>query len=78
MLAEYETFGTIKPKTNGSGDYYEDTEHGIGKKICTTNSAGGVGYATFSIYIEGWDHAVVDKASGYSFNLGLKFEVNRI
>ena len=78
LVAEYETFGTIKPGVNGDGDFFENTTTGIGKKICSTNSSGGVGYATFTIYIEGWDHVVVDKAAGYSFNLGLKFEVNRI
>ena len=31
-----------------------------------------------SIYIEGWDHAIVNEAAGCSFNLGLQFEINKI
>ena len=77
-VAEFETFGTVKPGVDASGNFIENTTTGIGKKITSTASPDGVGYATFTIFIEGWDHAVVDKAAGYSFNLGLKFEVNRL
>ena len=77
-LAEFETLGTVMPAVNESGEFYEDTVHHIGQPICATNSAAGIGYADFTIFIEGWDHSVVDKSAGYTFNLGLKFEVNRI
>ena len=74
FVAEYETFASVKPSINANGDYYEGA---TGKKITTTNSTDGVGYVTFTIFIEGWDHVVVDRAANYSFNLGLKFEVNK-
>ena len=73
-VAEYQTFGTVKPLVDANGAYYAGA---TGIAIANTNSDDGVGYATFTIFIEGWDHAVVDKAAGYSFNLGLRFEVNR-
>ena len=78
-LAAYYPFGMIKPSVNSNGDYI-DTEHGgaTGIPITTTNSTDKVGYVTFTIFIEGWDHAVIDQAANYSFNLGLRFEVNRI
>lgn len=74
-VAAYETFGTVKPMTTESGAYYSD-EYGI--PLCSTESLSGIGYCTMTIFIEGWDHSVVDKAAGYSFNLGLRFEINRI
>ena len=74
-VAEYYTMGTVKPSVDPvTGKYIEgDT----GFKICTTDSSDYVGYASFTIYIEGWDHSVVDRAAGYSFNLSLRFETSR-
>lgn len=74
-VAKYETMGTVKPSYDGDNNYCEgDT----GIRITTTNSTDKVGYVTFTIFIEGWDHAVVDKAANYSFTLSLAFETNRI
>ena len=78
---EYYTLKSVKPATKENGEYYvkDDEEDGIdiGIPIASTSSSSGIGYATFTIFIEGWDHTVVDKAAGYSFNLGLRFEINR-
>ena len=71
---EYQTLGTVKPSVNSNGKYYEGA---TGLKMTTTNSDDGIGYVTLTIFIEGWDHVVVDKAANYSFNLSLKFEVSR-
>ena len=73
-VAAYETFGTVNPSIAENGDFYAG-ETGI--PVCTTGDD-GLGRATLTIFIEGWDHAVVDKEAGYSFNLGLRFEANRI
>ena len=73
--AAFETFGTVKPMVTENGVYYSG-ETGI--PLCSTESASGIGYCTMTIFIEGWDHSVVDKAAGYSFNLGLRFETNRL
>ena len=73
-VAEYETFGTVKPSMTPTGEYYVgDT----GIPIASTSSGSKIGYTTMSIFIEGWDHSVVDKAAGYSFNLNLRFEIDR-
>lgn len=74
---EHYPFGLVKPDTDENGNYFENTENGHGMMMCTTDSADGVGYVTFTIFIEGWDHVVIDQAANYSFNLSLKFEVNK-
>lgn len=75
-VAEYETFGTVNPSLDpDTGDYIVGA---TGIPITRTSGVTGVGYATFTIFIEGWDHSVVDKAAGYDFNLDLKFEINKI
>ncbi|MCR5185187.1 MAG: hypothetical protein K6C32_03820 [Bacilli bacterium] len=74
-VVENETYGTVTPLINTTtGAYYAGA---TGKPITTTSAVTGVGYATFTIYIEGWDHSVIDQASGYDFNLDLKFEINK-
>ena len=74
-VAEYETFGTVNPSFDAAGNFIAgDT----GIPIAETNGPTGVGYATFTIFIEGWDHSVIDKAAGYDFNLDLKFEINKV
>lgn len=75
-VAQYETFGTVKPLSIGPGNYYSG-ETGI--PLCdTTETTSGIGYCTMTIFIEGWDHAIVDKAVGHHFNLGLRFEISRL
>ena len=73
-VCEYHTFGTVRPLVDDEGNYYAGA---TGIPVSNTDSDDGVGYTTFTIFIEGWDHTVVDKAAGYSFNLGLRFETNR-
>ena len=70
--------GLIKPSVRANGQLYHDETNGNGYPIATTNGAGNIGYATFTIFIEGWDHNVIDQKAGYEFNLGLKFEIDRI
>ena len=75
LEAKYYTTKYVKPKVDSTGNYYADATQGM--PICSTSSASGIGYATFTIFIEGWDHAVIDRAAGHSFNLGLTFEINK-
>ena len=72
--ASYDTLESIMPDEDiSSGKYDEDS----GKAVACTDSANNIGYANITIFIEGWDHAVVDRINGYAFNLGLQFEINR-
>lgn len=73
--AEYYAMGQVKPSVDpNTGKFIEGT---TGFKIATTNSTDKLGYAAFYVYIEGWDHAVIDKAAGYAFTLSLRFETDR-
>ena len=73
--ADYYTFNGVSPDLDSNGDYNEST----GKPITTTsNDKYGIGYATLTIYLEGWDHSVVNAAIGHNFNLGLTFEINKV
>lgn len=75
LYCEYQPFGKVMPSIDSNGEYIEGA---TGIKMCSTDSEDGVGYVTFTIYIEGWDHSVVDRAANYNFNLSLKFETNSI
>lgn len=72
-VAEYQTLGTIKPSIDAETGNFVN-----GKPMAYTDSSDSIGYMTLTIYIEGWDHVVVNSAINYQFNLGLKFEINRI
>ena len=74
-VAEYETFGTVNPSVLSNGDYYAGA---TGIPVANTGNTTGIGYVDFTIFIEGWDHVVIDRAIGYQFNLGLRFEINRL
>lgn len=69
---EYVPFGQVKPSVVDNQYVVGDT----GIVIACTDSTDGVGYVTFTVYIEGWDHVVIDQAANYSFNLSLEFKVN--
>ena len=75
---EFYTFKSVQPLTNENGEYYAGSDGLSGIPICKTDSTDSIGYATLDIFIEGWDFSVVDKAAGYNFNLGLRFEINRL
>ena len=71
--AEYETKKTVYPVLDGSGNYTG------GKPVCVTpSSATKIGYATLTIFLEGWDHVIIDQVVGEQFYLGLTFEINKV
>ena len=70
--------GLIKPSVSASGELYHNNTSGNGFPVANTSGEGDIGYATITIFIEGWDHAVIDQKAGYEFNLDLKFEIDRI
>ena len=73
LEADYETLNSIKPIDDGTGVLSG------GKQICTTaNTVSALGEATLTIYIEGWDHHVVNEEISHRFNLGLTFQINRV
>lgn len=70
-VAKYYSFNDIKPHENNSN--FSD-----GVPIAYTSSDTGVGLCTLTVWLEGWDHAIIDKNIGAKFNLGLQFEINRV
>ncbi len=68
--AAYYSFNDIKPHENNSN--FSD-----GIPIAYTSST-GVALCTLTVWLEGWDHAIIDKNIGAKFNLGLQFEINRV
>ena len=72
--AAYDTLYTIKPNENPSTGRFDENS---GQAVTCTDSANDIGYTDLTIYLEGWDHVVIDKIDGYQFNLGLQFEINR-
>ena len=72
-LAQYQTLETIKPTDDGDGNLSGGTP-----LTRTSNTADAVARLDVTIYLEGWDHAVIDNEIGHSFNLGLRFQINRV
>lgn len=79
--AAYETKKTVYPSINGVGDYTG------GKPVTMTSgnldspigeSYTYIGYSTLTIFIEGWDHSIIDSVVGAHFYLGLQFEINKV
>ena len=71
--AYYKTLDSIKP----------DDSHTIlsgGRVLCTTaNSTGNyIADLDTTIWLEGWDHAVIDEAVTHKFNLGLQFQIDLV
>lgn len=70
--AEYLSFDEVAPQdVNGglSGDY--PIAH-------TSADDDSVGLCTLTIWLEGWDHVIIDDNINARFNLGLQFEINRV
>ena len=86
--AKYDTLATIAPDVNAHG-YYSG-----GKPVAHTETSSiliddsdpehlvydtqYIAYTDLTIYLEGWDHAIINEVISASFNLGLQFEVNRL
>ena len=71
--AYYKTLASIKPNDN----------HAIltGGRVLTTTAASSGNYIAelgATIWLEGWDHAIVDKAISHKFNLGLQFQIDLV
>ena len=78
--AEYESLSSIAPgKDEITGHLYnKDVNHPT--SVCKTAGAEGhyLGRVDFTIYLEGWDHSVIDEEISHYFDLGLTFEINKL
>ena len=44
--------------------------------IIKTSSYGNIGYVDLSIYLEGWDHSIINTTTGHTFAVDLTFSIN--
>ena len=63
----------MRPTVNPTNGHFIN-----GKPIAVTDDTTKIGYSTLTIYLEGWDHSVIDQSIGYQFNLGITFEIDRV
>lgn len=71
--AYYKTLASIKPNDN----------HAVltgGRVLATTAGTAGnfIAEIDATIWLEGWDHSLVDKAQSQKFNLGLQFQIDLV
>ena len=71
--AHYETLDSIMPDDDGAGNLT-----GGKPLVVTGNNSDALGFMDMSIFLEGWDHSVIDTEINHSFNLGLQFQINRV
>lgn len=73
LLANYETLESIAPADDGTGALSGGTP------ICVTaNDTNALAHVNLTVYMEGWDHSVIDTEINHAFNLGLQFQINRL
>ena len=77
-VQEHYGLGRVQPSVDEAGRFFVDTENGNGIPVATTTSGSKIGYSTLTIFVEGWDHSVINQNANYPFSLNLKFEIDRI
>lgn len=70
--ANYLGYSTVYPQKNNQGDFVGNYA------VCRTGgeTANYLGTFNMKIYLEGWDHSVIDSQLQNKFYLGLTFEIN--
>ena len=74
--AHYYSLYDIAPTVSGQGDY--SAGHPVGRTLANENKNLRIARTDLTIWLEGWDHSIVDNNIGTKFNLGLTFEINRV
>ena len=76
--AEYESISSIAPDRDGR-DKLTNVDPFNPTSVCKTRADDHhLARVNITVYLEGWDFAVVDAEMNHSFNLGLTFEMSRI
>ena len=83
--AEYECVHDAVHEENGISPKHDDISGDLSNRIpnkpsslCFTTGTHYIGRVDFTIYLEGWDHSVVDEELEHYFDLGLTFEINKL
>ena len=78
--AEYECLNSIMPQKDEITGVLKNKDELHPTSVCKTAGAAGhyLGRVDFIIYLEGWDHTVIDTEKDHYFDLGLTFEINKL
>ena len=78
--AEYESLSSIAPVKDEVTGILRNRDSAHPTSVCKTAGAEGhyLGRVDFTIYLEGWDHSVIDSEIAHYFDLGLTFEINKL
>ena len=77
--AQYESMSSIHPKENVFTEELSNYDESKPSSVCKTADATGnyIGKVTLTVYLEGWDHSLIDQELLHSFNMGLTFKTSR-
>lgn len=71
--AEYYAPSSVYPRDDGKGNFSG------GIPMCVTSADdSGLGRVDFTIFLEGWDHAIIDTNIEHSFQMGFQFGINKV
>ena len=75
--AKYHGKESVFPSRLENGNFKLDD---VSKSVCKTGGEAEHYLAEFTmgVYLEGWDHSVIDEEMEHYFDLGLTFEINRV
>ena len=78
--ANYEALSTIAPLKDEVTGALHNRDVDNPTSVCLTKGADDhyLGRVDFTIYLEGWDHSVIDEEIEHYFDLGLTFEINKL
>ena len=78
--AEYESLSTIKPLQDEQTGVLHNKDEQHPTSVCRTKGEAGhyLGRVDMTVYLEGWDHSVIDEEYAHAFDLGLTFEINKL
>ena len=78
--AKYESLASIRPARNANNGTMTNVDPVHPTSVCRTGTSAEhyIGRVDATIWIEGWDYAVVDEEIEHAFDLGLTFEINKI
>lgn len=78
----YQQFDMPKSYYYGTQAVYPENEQGAlsGGIVLTSTSDDDLSIAELSmkVYLEGWNHSIIDKNLNYLYNLGLTFQINKV
>ncbi len=78
--AEFESLSSVSPIKDEITGILRNKDDSHPTSVCKTAGVEShyLGRVDFTIYLEGWDHSVIDEELEHFFDLGLTFEINKL